>query len=102
MPTRAVVLRAAIAVIIFAVWIFILNQDEDLSALPFENPNQAIGPRAGTDIYSEIAGTVFFKHRTGVSERVFDWIYERIGLALYESRNVRFKFVDLPMTPEFI
>ena len=92
MPPRAVAIRqAAILIVILAIWIIIFRSRSPLEIV-VPSRSQAIGPRPGTDLYSEIAGTVFFKHRTGLSEAVFDFIYERINWHLYEARNVRFEY----------
>eukprot|EP01083_Nonionella_stella_P063579 165213_1 len=50
-------------------------------------PPQGIGKVPPRDIYSEIYGTVWMKHHTGVNERLFDYIDHHLNERLYEPRN---------------
>lgn len=59
------------------------------------NQSQAIGRTAARDKYNEISGTPFFPHYTGVSEDIFDAVFDRMDDRMYEPRNIHFEYSRL-------
>lgn len=68
-------------------WIYFDADPDDVLCYVEESRSAAIGDIAARDIYSEIYGTPFFKHYTGVHENLFDYICIRLEPAIFEARN---------------
>ena len=46
------------------------------------------------DLYSELYGSVYFKHHTGICMPLFDYINDELAFDVSEARNVHFQFND--------
>ena len=56
------------------------------------NVPPSIGTLPPKDIYGEIHNTVWFKHHTGLTEDIFDYICDKLSFNITEARNVDFKY----------
>ena len=90
MPVTSLQIQFIIAVIValFA-WIYFEADDDEQRVFADDQSfrSQAIGVVPARDVYSEIYGTVYFKHYTGITEELFDYICGHLEEEIYEARN---------------
>ena len=85
-----VLLYKAVAIVIHQ---HIIAVELELNASAHSNPiYQPIGSTPAKDKYAEIRGTPFWRHYCGLSEPVFDAIYERLKDRIMEPRNIEFQY----------
>ena len=53
-----------------------------------------IGKLAPKDVYTEIAGSAFFKRLTGIDEPIFDYIVNQLRVPLSKPKNIYFEYTD--------
>ena len=94
MPLAQHILRAILIAAVTVVTIIVNTNflfDDDIEIIDGRR-SQSIGGMPAKDKYTEIYGTAFFKHWTGLSERLYDMIERRLHDRLYEARNIHFEF----------
>ena len=77
---------------VHVVWTFVFGQDNINNVSARHYRSQSIGVRPARDVHSDLYGTPFFKHYTGVDENIFDFISFRLLYRLDEPRNIDFAF----------
>lgn len=90
MPVTTIQIQIIISVVVALLAWFYLDADPSEQSAFVNDPrlrSQAIGDVPARDIYSEIYGTVYFKHYTGITEQLFDFICSRLEEEISEARN---------------
>eukprot|EP01084_Bolivina_argentea_P252038 422954_1 len=97
LPEHQIMLAFFITLLIFIV--FLLESEtesensfgQQIQSIYHQFRSQAIGDRPAVDVFSDIYGTVFFKHETGMREDLFDYIFDRMDDRLSTPRDIYFE-----------
>ena len=90
MPVTSIQIQIIISVVVaLLAWLY-FDADEDEQFMfvdDHRSRSQAIGIVPAKDKYAEIYGTVYFKHYTGITEELFDYICSRLENEISEARK---------------
>ena len=88
-----------IAIAVVLLFNMINDRDDDLgdSMTRFgsdteQSANSLVRALPPKDVYGDIRNTVWFKHYTGISEDIFNYVVDEIGFDITEARNIDFKY----------